>query len=39
MKVRQEAVKHHIDSALKAVDLDNDRRAIEKQPAGGGAGQ
>lgn len=39
MKLRQEAVKHHIDSALKAIDLDNDRRAIEKQPAGGGAGQ
>lgn len=38
MKVRNEQIKHHIDSVLKAAEIDNDRRAIEKSPAGGAGG-
>lgn len=34
MKLRNEQIKTHIDSILKAAEIENDRRAIEKQPAG-----
>jgi len=36
MKLRNEQLKMHIDSVLKAAEIDNERRAIEKQPAGNG---
>lgn len=36
MKLRNEHIKTHIDAALKAAEIDNDRRAIEKSPSGGG---
>jgi len=38
LKLRNENIKHHIDSVLKAAEIDNDRRAIEKQPATTGGG-
>lgn len=38
MKLRNEHIKTHIDAALKAAEIDNDRRAIEKSPAGASGG-
>lgn len=37
-KLRNEQIQGHIDSILKVVELDNERRAIEKQPATAGGG-
>lgn len=38
MKLHNERLKTHIDAVLKASELDNERRAIEKQPAAGSGG-
>ena len=38
MKLRNEQIKMHIDAILKGAEIDNDRRAIEKQSASAGSG-
>lgn len=37
-KARNEQIKLHVDAVLKSMEIENERRAIDKQPAGAGGG-